>query len=151
MIFPWNCRRNRRTGLCISEGMMVIHKVIPTGCRDGLELVVGKPGTEMPPGGRKGIMEFIVRVVHPINSECRLQAPFIEAGIVRHQGKALDQGFNLLPHTGKHRSIVSVFRAKPVDPLAEPLVVFRFRMDQAVEGVRDLSVTYYHDSDGTHA
>ena len=130
---------------------MVIHKVITAGGSDGLELMVRELISEVLSGYSKGVVELIVGVVHLINPEHRLQAPFVKAGIVRNQRETLDERLNLLPHIGEHRSIIGILRTQTVDLLAEPLVVFRFRVYQAVERVHNLTVTYYHHSDGAYA
>ena len=63
---------------------MVVHEVISAGCCHGLELMVGEPAAEVSSGSREGVVELIVRVVHPIHSEHGLEAPFVETGVVRN-------------------------------------------------------------------
>ena len=77
-------------GLCIRKGVMVVHEIISAGCGDGLELMVREPATEVAAGSREGVVELIVRIVHLINSMHRLQAAFVETGVVRNEGESLD-------------------------------------------------------------
>ena len=116
---------------------MVVHEVISAGCCDGLQLMVRKLAAEMLPGSRQGVVELVVGVVHPIYLEDCLETSFVETGVVRNEGEALDERFNLLPDIGEHRSVIRVLRTQTVDLLAEPLVVFRLGMYEAVERVHD--------------
>ena len=138
-------------GLCVSKGVMVVHEVISAGCGDGLELMVRKLAAEMLPGSRQGVVELVVWVVHLIYLEDSLETSFIETGVVRNEGEALDERFNLLPDVWEYRCIFSILRSKPVYLLAETLVVLRFGMDETVERVHNLPVTHYHHSDGAYA
>ena len=128
--------------------MMMICKVI-TACRGNcLQLVVGKTTAEMPPRSHERVMEHIIRIIHLINLEYGLQAPFIEACVVRDQGQALDLRGYLFPYGREDRRIVSVLRPQTVDLPAKPLVVLRLRMDKAVERIHYLPAT---DDDHPHA
>ena len=82
--------RYHSAGLCIRKGVMVVHEVISAGCGDGLQLMVGEPAAEMLPGSCEGVVELVVGIVHLIDPEDSLEAPFIEAGIVRNQRESLD-------------------------------------------------------------
>ena len=75
----------RRTGLCVSKGVMVVHEVISAGCCDGLQLMVRKLAAEMLPGSRQGVVELVVGVVHPIYLEDCLETSFVETGVMSHQ------------------------------------------------------------------
>ena len=143
--------RYHSTGLGIRKGVMVVHEVISAGCGDGLQLMVGEPAAEMLPGSCEGVVELVVGIVHLIYPEDSLEAPFIEAGIVRNQRESLDERFYLLPDVWEYRCIFSILRPKTVNLLAEPLLVFRLGMDETVEGVYNLPVTNYHHPDGTYA
>ena len=130
---------------------MVVHEVISAGCCDGLELMVGEPAAEVTSGSREGVVELIFGVVHLIYLEDSLETSFIETGVVRNEGEALDERFNLLPDVWEYRCIFGVLRPKSVYLLAEPLVILRFGMDETVERVHNLPVTHYHHSDGAYA
>ncbi len=117
----------------------------------GLELVIGQTASEMTPGGCQSVIKNIVRVIHLIDPENRLKATLIKSRVVCDQGKALDARGNLLPHIWEYWSSVGVFRPQAVNPLAEPLIVFGLGMDEAVEGIRYLTVTNDHHSHATHA
>ena len=56
-------------GLCIGQGMMVIGQVITAGCGNRLQLMVWQTAAEMITGGRKGIMELILGIIHLIHFE----------------------------------------------------------------------------------
>ena len=127
---------------------MVVHEVISAGCRNGLELMVRKTAAEVSSGSREGVVELIVRVVHLIDTEHGLEAPFVETGIVRNLRESIDERFYLLPDVWEYRCIFGILRTQPVYLLAEPLVVLRLGVDETVEGVHNLSVTHYHHSDG---
>ena len=143
--------RYHSAGLCIRKGVMVVHEVISAGCGDGLELMVRKPAAEVTSGSREGVVELVVGIVHLIDTEYGLEASFVETGVVRNEGEALDERFNLLPDVREYRCIFGVLRPKSVYLLAEPLVVLRFGMDETVERVHNLPVTHYHHSDGAYA
>ena len=130
---------------------MVVHEVISAGCGDGLELMVRKPAAEVTSGSREGVVELVVGIVHLIDTEHGLEASFVETGVVRNEGEALDERFNLLPDVWEYRCIFSILRSKTVYLPAEPLVVLRFGMDETVERVHNLPVTHYHHSDGAYA
>lgn len=140
-------------GTCfgIGQGMMVIGQVITAGCGNRLQLMVRQTAAEMITGGRKCIIEFILRIIHPVHFENLSQTSFIEPAVVRHERKALNLRSYLLPDIRKNRSIFSIFFGQPVDLLAEPLIVFRLRMYQTIERIHDLTVTDDHHSDAAHA
>ena len=128
--------------------MMVILEVVTTGSCYGLELVIGKDPVIVTSGCPKRVVKLIVRIIHLINLEYGLQAPFIEACVVRDQGQALDLRGYLFPYGREDRRIVSVLRPQTVDLPAKPLVVLRLRMDKAVERIHYLPAT---DDDHPHA
>ncbi len=130
-----------RTSLGIGQGMVMVCKVIAAGGGDGLELVVRELLPKMPPRCRQRVVEYIVRIVHLIDAEHLLEATFIKRAVVGDKRQALDERFNLLPDEGEDGRIFGVFRSQPMHLPAEPLVVLRFRTDQTVEPVNDLSAT----------
>ena len=71
-----------RTGLGIRKCMMMVHEVISAGCRDRLELMVWKASAEIPPRRCKGIVKFVVGIVHLIYLEDSLEAALVETGVV---------------------------------------------------------------------
>jgi len=75
----------------------------------------------------------------------------VKAGIMRHQRQPLDERHHPLPHKRKHRCILRILGRKAVHPLAEPLVILRLRVDQAVERVHDLAVTDDYHPHAAHA
>lgn len=143
--------RYRGTSFGIGQGMVMVREVKPAGGGYGLELVVGKPVAEMPSGGGEGVMEDIVRIVHPVYLVHGLEAALVKPGIVRHQRQSFNLGRNLGPNFREHRRILGVFGRKPVHPLAEPLEILRFRMDEAVERIHHFSAAHNHNSNAAHA
>ena len=121
---------------------MVVSKVIVTGSGDGLELVVGETPSIISSRCRQRVKEYIIGIVHLIDSEHLLETAFIEWTVMGDQRQSLDKRLYLLPDERKDGCLICIFRAKAVDLSAEPLVVFRLRMDQTVEPVYDLPVPY---------
>ena len=140
-----------RTSLRIGQGMVVIREVKSAGGSDGLELVVREFLPKMSSRCRQRVMEFIVRIVHLIDAEHLLETAFIKGTVVRDQGKPLDKWLNLLPNEGKDWSVLRVFRSQSAYLPAEPLVVLRLGMDEAVEGVHNLPSTYDHHAHAAYA
>ena len=123
---------------------MVVREVVSAcGCHR-LELVIWKPVPKMPTGGRQRIVEHIIRIVHPINPVHSLQAALVEAAVMGDERKVPDERRGFLPDFGEERGILGVIRAESVDLHAEPLVVLRLRMDEAVEGVCDKTAADDH-------
>lgn len=123
--------------LGIGQRMVMVPKVESAGGSDGLELMVGEGPAEMPSRSGERITEFIIWVVHPIETERRLQAALVKAAVVSDQQQALDEGNDPLPNLREDRGILSIFRSQAVHLGAEPPVVFRFGTDQAVERLGD--------------
>ena len=140
-----------RTGLCISKSMMMARQVVPASRCHCLELMIRKAVSEMPAGSSQCIVENIVRIIHLINPVNGLQAAFIEAGVVRHQWVILQQWMDLLPDLREYRRVLSILRPKTVHLAAEPLVVFRLRMDETVEGIDDNVIADNDYADAAHA
>ena len=140
-----------RTGLCISKSMMMARQVVPASRCHCLELMIRKAVSEMPAGSSQCIVENIVRIIHLINPVNGLQAAFIEAGVVRHKWVIFQQRMDLLPDLREHRRILCIFRAQAVHLAAEPLVVFRLRMDETVERIDDDVIADDNHADAAHA
>ena len=140
-----------RTGLCISKSMMMARQVVPASRCHCLELMIRKAATEMPTGCGQCIVKNIVRIVHLVDPVNGLQAAFIEAGVVRHQWVILQQWMDLLPDLREHRRVLRILRPKTVHLAAEPLVVFRLRMNEAVEGIHDNVIADNDYADAAHA
>lgn len=128
-------------GFCVGEGVVVVFEDVAAGGGDGVELVVGEAAAEVASGGGEGVVELVVGVVHLVDSEDGFEAAFVETAVVGDEREAFDLVLNLLPDYGEDRGVFGVFFGEAVDLLAEPLVVFGLGVDEAVEGVYDLSVT----------
>ena len=135
-------------GFGIRQCVVMACKVISTGCCYSLQLMIWQAAAIMLTGCGQRVVETIIRIVHLVDAEHLFEATFIEAGVVRHQWEPLDHRRYLFPHIRENRRIFGVFRAKAVNLTAEPLIVFRLRMDEAVEAVHDDTAT--HD-DHAHA
>ena len=89
------------TGLGIGQGMMVIGQVITAGCGNRLQLMVRQTAPEMLTGSRKGIIELILRIIHPVHFENLFQTSFIELAVMRHKRESLNLRGYLFPATHK--------------------------------------------------
>ena len=138
-------------GIRVGEGVVVVEEVEAAGGGDGFEPMVRKDAAEAAVRGRERVEEDIIGIVHPIGAEDRLQAAFVEPGVVRHERQTLDQRLNPLPYIREHRSILRVLGPEAVDSPAKPLIILRFRMDEAVECVHNLPVPDDDHPDAAHA
>ena len=138
-------------GFGVGEGVVVVEEVVAAGGGDGGKPVVREPVAEEAPRGREGVAEHIVGIVHPVHAEHGLQAAFVKAAVVRHQGQPFDQGLDPGPYIREHGRVLRVFGAKPMDLPAEPHIVFGFGVDEAVERVHDLSAADDDHADAAHA
>ena len=55
------------TGFGVGQCMMMMLKIIATGCGDGLELMIGQMLAEMLARCGAGIVERVIRIVHLID------------------------------------------------------------------------------------
>ena len=102
-------------------------------------------------GSCEGVVKLIVRIVHLIYPEHLFQASFVEGAIVGHKRQPINHRGYLLPHIRKHRSVFRVLFRQPVNLPTEPLIVFRFRMDQAVERIHNPAIPDDYHSNTAHA
>lgn len=137
-----------RTGLGVGQGVMMVRQVEAACCGNRLQLMIWEAVAETAPRGGEGVVEAIVRIIHLIHLERGFQATFVETAVVCHKRQPLDKGGYLLPNIGEYRCPVGILRTEPVHPPAEPLVVFRLRMYQAVVGIDNLPSA---DDDNPHA
>lgn len=138
-------------GLGIRQSVMMVRQVVPAGGGHCLQLMIRKTMAEMPAGSGQCIVENIVRVVHLVDPVNGFQAAFIKAGIVRHKWVIFQQRMDLFPDLWEHWRILSIFRSKTVHLAAEPLIVFRLRMNEAVEGIHDNVIADNDYADAAHA
>ena len=139
------------TGFCISQSVMMAPQVVPAGCRHCLQLVIRKTAAEMPTGSCQGVGKNIVRIVHLVHPVNGFQATFIKPGVVRYERVIFQQRMDLLPDLREHRRVLRILRPKTVHLAAEPLVVFRFRMDETVERIDDDVIPDNDYADAAHA
>ena len=137
-----------RTGLRIGKGVVVIGEVIAAGRSYGMQLVVGQAMAEMTAGCCQRIEKHIIRVVHLIHPEHLFQAAFIETAVMRNERKPFNHRGDLLPHMWEYRGAFRIFLGESVNLLAEPLIVLRFGVNQAVVRIHYLAIT---DDDHSNA
>ena len=113
--------------------------------------MVGECGPEVLPGCPQGVMEHVIRIIHLIDPEHGLEAAFIETCIVCDNRQTFYPGPDLFPHLREYRGVFGILRAQTVHLLAEPLVIFRFRMDQGIKFIHNFPVTHNHNAHRTHA
>ena len=137
-----------RTGLRIGKGVVVIGEVIAAGRSYGMQLVVGQAMTEMTAGCCQRIEKHIIRVVHLIHPEHLFQAAFIETAVMRYKRKPFNHRGDLLPHKWEYRGAFRILLGESVNLLAEPLIVLRLGVNQAVVRIHYLAIT---DDDHSNA
>lgn len=123
----------RRAGLGIGKGVMVVCKVKSACGSNRLELMIGK--AQPAAGSSQGVVENVIRIIHPIDSMNRLEAALVKASIVCNQRKTFNLRDYASPYLRKYRRILSVLRSQPVNPPAEPLVILRFRVNEGIERI----------------
>ena len=138
-------------GFSIGEGVVVIEEGVTAGGSHSVELVVGKALAEVPAGGSQGIQEAIAGIVEAVGPKDGFEAAFIEAGVVRHKWVIFQQRMDLLPDLREHRRVLRIFRSQTVHLAAEPLVVFRLRMDETVERIDDDVIADNDHANAAHA
>ena len=67
-----------------------------------------------------------------------------------HQWKAFYQWFNLCPYFGKNRSFIRVFMTKTMYLAAPIIIIVRFWLDERVEGIYYLTISYDGDTNRTN-
>ena len=131
--------------------MMMPSQIVAAGGSDSLQLMVRQHPAEMPPRRRKRIQEHVIGVIHLVHPEHRPQTPFIEPGVVRHQRQPSNGRRDAFPHAWEHRRGLSVLRTQAVHPPAEPRIVLRLRMYQAVEPLHHAPSPHNDHPDAAHA
>ena len=115
--------------------MVMIGEIVSAGSGNGLELMVGKPISEMTPRCGKSVNEDVTRVVHPVDLEDGLQAPLVKAAVMCHDGEVANHRCNLRPDIREYRGVIRILGTETMHLLAEPLIVLRFWVDERVEGI----------------
>ena len=138
------------TGFCISKGVMMIYEIIAAGGGCRLKLMIFQ-FRQMFPRCSQSVIECVIRIIHLIHLKNLFQTAFIERAVMCDKRKPFNHWRNLLPYIREDRGTVSIFFTKAVHPAAEPLVVFRFRMNKTIKTVNNLSVTHNDHSDAANA
>ena len=125
-----------------------------------MELVVRQALAEVAAGSRQGVQKAIAGIVHAIGAEDGFEAAFIEAGVVCNEGNIgrknirfkgrQDAVFHLVPDVREQRRVLGVIRPQAMDLLAEPGVVVRVRVDEAVEEVHHFPIAHDDYAHGAH-
>ena len=142
---------NPGAGLGIGEGVVVMFQIEAAGFGHGMQLVVGQLVAEVPPRGPAGAAEPVAGILHLVGLENGFEATLVEGAVVRHKGQSGDARGDLFPHFREGGGVVGVFGPQAVHFLAEPRVVVRHGVDEAVEGVGDEAVAHHHHADAAHA
>ena len=106
-------------------------ELITTEGGNGVQLMVFGMGKGQS-GGTQGIVEFIVGIVHLINTEDSLQATFVESLVVSYQGKSLYQRFYLRPYFTEVGGIVGVLSGQSVHAAAPVGLIVGFGLYERV-------------------
>ena len=140
---------------------MVVEEGVAAGGGDGVELMVGKAAAEVAAGGGEGIEESVAGITESVGIEYGFETAFVEAGIVGYEGDiggetvgfkgGQDAVFYLVPDIREERGVLRVIGAQAVDLLAEPGVVVRVRVNEAVEGVHHFPIAHDDDAHGANA
>ena len=148
-------------GFGIGEGVVVIEEGVTAGGSHSVELVVGKALAEVPAGGGKCVQEAIAGIVEAVGAEDGFKAAFVEAGVMGYERdvnrktirfkRGQDAVFYLVPYIREEWGIIGIIGAQAVDLLAEPGVVVRVRMDEAVEGVYNFPIAHDDHTHGAYA
>ena len=138
-------------GLGVGEGVVVMFQIEAARFRHCVQLVVGQLFPEVPACGTAGAAEPVAGVLHLVGLEHGFEATLVEGAVVCHEGQSGDARGDLFPHFRKGRCTFGIFSREAVHLLAEPRVVVRHRMDEAVESVGDDAVAHDHHADAAHA
>ena len=141
--------------------MVVVEEGVATGGSDGVELMVGNAAAEVAAGGGEGVQEVVAGIMEAVGAEDGFEATFVEAGVVGYEGdiggesvrfkSGQDAVFYLVPDVREEWGIFGVIGAEAVDLLAEPGVVVRIGVDEAVEGVHHFPIAHDNDAHGADA
>ena len=152
---------DRGAGFGVGEGVVVIQEGVAAGGSDGVELMVGKAAAEVAAGGGEGIQEAVAGIVQAVGTENGFEASFVEAGIVSDEGNigretvgfkgGQDAVFYLVPDIREEWCVFCIIGAEAVDLLAEPGVVVRVGMNQAIERVHHVPTAHDDDAHGADA
>ena len=104
---------------------------------------------------------MVAGIVQTVGSENGFEASFVEAGVVGYEGNVGGETvgfkggqnavFHLVPDVREEWGVFGVIGAQAVDLLAEPGIVVRIGMNQAVEGVHHFPITHDDDAHGADA
>ena len=134
-------------GFGIGECVVVVGEVETAGRGYGVELVVLEM-FHFASSGAESVEELVVGVVHAVDLEYRFQASFVEAGVVGHEGQALNERLYLTPHGGENGCAVGVVGPQAVHATAPVDVVVRLGADERVIAASYDAATH---NDNTHA
>ena len=115
----------------------------------------------MAAGSGERIQEVIAGIMEAVGAEDGFETAFVKACIMGHKRdigresvrfkSGEDPVFNLVPDIREQRSVFGVIGAESMDLLAEPGIIVRIGMDEAVERVHHFPVTHNHNPHGAYA
>ena len=134
-------------GFGISQGMVMVFKVVSAGSGNRLQLMISNGVFEMFTRSSTSVVKHIVRIIHLINPKDFFQTSLIKRRVMRHKWQTLNHRRNFFPHTREYRRIIGLLFGKTMHLLTEPFMVFRLWTDKAIEPLHYFTTTNYHHSD----
>lgn len=144
-------QRNPRTRLGIRERMVMVRQIVPAGCGDRMQLVIGQLAAKCTPRRPAGAMKRISGIRHPVELEYGPQTPLVERCIVRHQRQPLDPRPHLLPNRLEIGCIGRIGTRQTVNRRRKAAVIVGTRTNQPVNPIDDLPLAHDHDTHRANA
>ena len=101
-------------------------------------------------GSHTSAVELIIGIVHLITTEDCFQARLVEGLIMGNKRQAFNHRLYLFPYFRKNRSFFCVTPGKPMNPCVPIIIVIRFRLNQRIELVHNLSAPYNNHAYGAY-
>ena len=146
-----NLQGDARTGLGIGQGMVMMLQIEAAGRGDRMQLVVGQPLSEDAARGPAGAQKTVSGIGHAVEVENGPQAPLVEGRVVRDERKPLDARRHLPPDLLEIGRILRIGGRQSVNRRRETAVIVRARVDQAVEGIANLTAAHDDHTDRADA
>ena len=141
---------NAGAGFGVGQGVVMVVQDKAAVCRDCAEPVVGE-AFELLPGFLEGAVEFVVGVVHPVHPVAGFEAVLVKCFVVGYQWQSFYEGFYLAPHMREYRGVGGLFVSDAVYHNVSVAVVLGLGAHQAVKGLCDLCIAYYHNPNAADA
>ncbi len=147
--FSKNFAGNPGARLGIGQSVMMILHTKPASLRHSIQFMVHQT-RESPPRSAKSIVELIIRIIHLINPENRLQTTLIKSLIMSDKRQSFYERLNLSPNLRKHRSTVSILICEPMHLTAPIIIIIRLRLNQRIKTIHNLPVPHNHNTHRTN-